>query len=65
PMPITVQVTQASGKTEIIKLPVEVWHHGSQWTFKVNTTEKISSVVIDPKKRLPDVNEENNTWSGK
>lgn len=65
PMPVTVQVTQASGKTEIIKLPVEVWHHGSQWTFKVNTTEKIASVVLDPNKRLPDINEENNTWSGK
>lgn len=65
PMPVTVQVTQASGKTEIIKLPVEVWHHGSQWTFKVNTTEKIASVVIDPDKRLPDVNEANNTWIGK
>ena len=65
PMPVTVQVSQASGKTEIIKLPVEVWHHGSQWTFKVNTTERLSSVVIDPMKRLPDVNEENNTWSGK
>lgn len=65
PMPVTVQVTQATGKTEIIKLPVEVWHHGSQWTFKVNTTGKINSVVIDPKKKLPDVNEANNTWSGK
>ncbi len=64
PMPVTVQVTEASGKTEIIKLPVEVWHHGSQWTFRVNTTEKITSVVIDPKKRLPDVNEANNTWNG-
>lgn len=64
PMPVTVQVTQASGKTEIIKLPVEVWHHGSKWTFKVNTTDKINSVVIDPKKRLPDVSEANNIWSG-
>ena len=62
PMPVTVQVTQASGKAEIIKLPVEVWHHGSKWTFKTNTTGKIKSVIIDPKKRLPDINESNNTW---
>ena len=65
PMPVTVQITQASGKTENVKLPVEVWHHGSKWTFKVNTTEKITSLIIDPKKKLPDVNETNNTWSGK
>jgi hypothetical protein len=65
PMPVTVQITQASGKTEEVKLPVEVWHHGSKWTFKVNTTEKIKSVIIDPKKRLPDINEVNNTWTAK
>ena len=64
PMPITVQVTQANGKVEIVKLPVEVWLHGSKWTFKVNTTQKISSVIIDPQKRLPDVNEANNSWTG-
>ncbi len=65
PMPLTVQITQASGKKEDVKLPVEVWHHGSKWTFKANTTEKIKTVVIDPEKRLPDINEANNTWTGK
>lgn len=65
PMPVTVQVTQANGKTEVVKLPVEVWHHGSKWTFKVNSTDKITSVVVDPDKKLPDVNEANNTWKGK
>lgn len=29
-MLITVQVTQASGKTEIINLRVEVWHPGGK-----------------------------------
>lgn len=62
PMPVTVKITTASGQTEELKLPVEVWHHGSTWTFRVNTSEKIASVVIDPKKRLPDINESNNTW---
>ncbi|MCW3108008.1 MAG: family metallopeptidase [Segetibacter sp.] len=65
PMPVTVQVTQANDKTEVVKLPVEVWHHGSKWTFKVNSTDRITSVVVDPGKRLPDVNEANNTWTGK
>lgn len=65
PMPVTVQITQASGKTEEVKLPVEVWHHGSKWTFKVSTTEKITAVIIDPAKRLPDINEANNVWNGK
>jgi hypothetical protein len=63
PLPMTVKITTASGQTEVVKLPVEVWHHGSNWIFKVNTTEKIASVVIDPDKRLPDINDKNNTWA--
>ncbi|GEO10644.1 M1 family metallopeptidase [Segetibacter aerophilus] len=63
PLPVTVQITQANGKSELVKLPVEVWHHGSKWTFRVNSTDKITSVVIDPSKRLPDINDANNTWS--
>ncbi len=65
PMPLTVKITTAGGQSQLVKLPVEVWHHGSKWTFKVNTTEKIASVVIDPDKRLPDINEANNTWIAK
>lgn len=64
PMPVTVQVTQNNGQTNLVKLPVEVWHHGSKWTFKANTTDSIKSVIIDPDKRLPDINEANNTWNG-
>jgi hypothetical protein len=65
PMPVTVKVTTAKGDTQTVKLPVEVWHHGSEWTFKVNTTDRIVSVVADPEKRLPDINEANNTWTGR
>jgi hypothetical protein len=65
PMPVTVQVTQENGKTEVVKLPVEVWHHGSKWTFRVNSTNKITSVVVDPAKRLPDYDDTNNTWTAK
>jgi hypothetical protein len=63
PLPVTVAVTQANGQTQTIKLPVEVWHHGSRWTFRVNSTDRITSVVVDPKRRLPDLNEANNTWT--
>lgn len=62
PMPLTVEVVPVTGKTQTINLPVEVWHHGSEWTFRVTTTGPIKSVTIDPGKRLPDINEENNTW---
>jgi hypothetical protein len=39
---------------------VEVWQRGKEWTFKVNTATKITDVVLDPDKKLPDINRKNN-----
>jgi hypothetical protein len=63
PMPVTVEIKEVNGKTGRVKLPVEVWQHGSAWRFQYNSTDKIQSVTIDPDKVLPDVNENNNTWT--
>jgi hypothetical protein len=60
-MPVTVLVKEANGKEQRINLPVEVWQRGSEWTFTVATTSKITGVIIDPDKKLPDVNRENNS----
>lgn len=62
PMPVTIEVKEAGGKTGRIKLPVEVWQHGATWKFLYPSTTRIESVVLDPDKRLPDSNEANNTW---
>lgn len=62
PMPVTIEVREAGGKTGRIKLPVEVWQHGATWKFLYPSTTRIESVVLDPDKRLPDSNEANNTW---
>ena len=60
-MPVTVLVKESNGKEQRIDLPVEVWQRGKQWAFKVNTTSKITDVILDPDKKLPDVNRKNNT----
>jgi hypothetical protein len=62
PMPVTVEITEDNGKTSRIHLPVEIWQHGSTWKFHASTTSKLTQVVIDPDKHLPDVNESNNVW---
>ena len=41
---------------------MEVWQNGTTWVQKLNTTEKIKSVTIDPDHVFPDINFENNTW---
>ncbi len=62
PMPVTVLVKETNGKEHRIDLPVEVWQRGTEWTFRVATTSEIKEVVLDPDKKLPDWNRENNSW---
>jgi hypothetical protein len=62
-MPVVLDVKTKSGKVTRIKLPVEVWQRNVDWSFKVNTTEEIASIVLDPDHVFPDSNESNNTWS--
>lgn len=63
PMPVTVDITDASGNSTRKTLPVEIWQHGGTWKFRTNSTSKITKVVIDPDKNYPDVNRNNNIWS--
>lgn len=65
PMPVTVLIKESNGKEQRINLPVEVWQRGSEWTFSVNTTSEIKEVILDPDKKLPEWNRDNNTWKKK
>jgi Peptidase family M1 domain len=64
-MPVTVLVTESNGKEHRIDLPIEVWQRGPVWTFNVNTTSEVTGVVLDPDKKIPDFNRDNNKWNGK
>ena len=62
PMPVTVEVKEANGTTNRVKLPVEIWMKGAIWKFHYASTDKITQVTIDPDQRYPDVDPANNTW---
>jgi hypothetical protein len=64
-MPVAVLVKEFNGKQHRLDLPVEVWQRGPVWTFNLPTTSRIEEVVLDPDKRLPDVNRENNVLKPK
>ncbi|MDP4285423.1 MAG: M1 family metallopeptidase [Bacteroidota bacterium] len=65
-LPVTLQITEQNGQTKKMKLPVEIWQRGGEWTFKYNSTSPITSVILDPDGQLPDINRKNNIWeSGK
>ena len=61
-MPVILEVKTVSGKTDRIKLPVEIWQRNVAWSFSYPCTEEIESVSYDPDKVLPDYNPSNNTW---
>ena len=64
-MPVILEIKTVSGKTERIKLPVEIWERNASWTLKYPSTEEIQSVTYDPDKVLPDFNPDNNIWTKK
>lgn len=62
-MPVYLQYETVSGGKEMIKVPVEVWQNHISWIVKINTTEKIRKVIIDPDRIFPDINYDNNKWN--
>jgi hypothetical protein len=61
-MPVIVEVKETNGKVGRVSLPVEIWQRSGKWKFHYNSTDTVTSVVIDPDNKLPDVDTSNNTW---
>lgn len=64
-MPIEIEARTSSGKKITTKLPVEIWERNKTWTFKLDSKEKLISVLLDPRNVYPDINPDNNTWQSK
>ena len=62
-MPVVIEIKTKSGAVSRKSLPVEIWERNAEWTFKVDTTEELDSIIIDPDNNLPDSNSENNLWT--
>ncbi|MFD0748727.1 M1 family metallopeptidase [Mucilaginibacter calamicampi] len=61
-MPVVLEIKTKSGKTDRVKLPVEIWERAVSWQFIYPSTEEIESVTYNPDKQLPDYNGGNNIW---
>nr|WP_294795793.1 M1 family metallopeptidase [uncultured Mucilaginibacter sp.] len=61
-MPVVLEIKTKSGKTDRVKLPVEIWERSVSWKFIYPSTEEIESVTYNPDKQLPDYNPANNVW---
>jgi len=62
PMPVVLSVKTKSGKVITKNFPVEIWQRNTNWTFRLDTTEEIESITLDPNRVLPDSNPANNSW---
>ncbi len=65
PMPVVYGVYYTDGTNEKLRLPVEIWQRGDRWTTAINTDKEISKIVIDPNRKLIDVQPEDNRWESK
>jgi hypothetical protein len=63
-MPATIRIVEQNGKTATVRMPVEIWETGGEWTFRYGSTSPLASVEIDPDQKLPDVRPDNNRWTG-
>lgn len=62
PMPVDLLIKESNGKEHRLLLPVEIWQRGATWTIHLQSTSEIKEIIIDPDKKLPDWNRENNRW---
>lgn len=63
PMPVKLQVIYSDDTSEIVELPVEIWHRGNSWSHLIQNSKEVKRVVLDPDKIVPDVNLLNDTWN--
>lgn len=60
--PVDVDVAFSDGSIQSFHIPVEVWFTGANYSMRVKSSLSISSVSLDPKHQLPDVDRSNNEW---
>jgi hypothetical protein len=64
-MPLSVEITYATGLKERHNFPVEVWEYSWQYSFSADKNDPVAKVVIDPDGIYPDVNKGNNVYEVK
>ena len=63
-MPVKIRITETNGNVSEVTLPVEIWESGSSYIYTYHSTNPLRSVVIDPDLQLPDIDPQNNSWTG-
>jgi aminopeptidase N len=62
-LPVELELRFDGGRTERVKLPVEMWNLGAHFKYRVRAEQRIIGVEVDPRRALPDIDRSNNTLS--
>jgi peptidase M1-like protein len=63
PMPLDLTLTYATGSSDTVRLPVEVWYLGNHYGYVRPVPGEITKVEIDARHEIPDVRRANNVWA--
>jgi hypothetical protein len=61
-LPVALELRYDGGTSETRTLPVEMWHLGNRFTYRLPGTRRLTAVTIDPRAVYPDINRDNNSW---
>lgn len=64
-MPVTLKIEESNGQSHKVDLPVEIWEKSNKYNLRYPSSSVLDSVILDPNKILPDVNDKNNYWPRK
>lgn len=61
-LPVQLELRYGDGTSERRDLPVEMWHLGSKFVYRMTSPKQLVGVVIDPRRAYPDIARDNNEW---
>ena len=61
-MPVELKLTYANGRSETVRLPVDMWNLGSRFEYRVRASDKVVGAEVDPRGVYPDTDRANNRW---
>ncbi len=59
-LPLELELTYDDGTTDRVRLPVEMWNLGPRFAYRVRGGKRVTTVIVDPRGALPDVDRANN-----
>jgi hypothetical protein len=61
-MPAELSLTFDDGSTTTVRLPVQMWNLGRQFTYRVPEKKRVRRAQVDPRHVFPDVDRANDVW---